>query len=581
MGKAAVTRTIIIGTRASKLALAQTEIVRSALLKLKHDLDVQVEHIVTKGDLVLDRPLSEIGGNGLFVTQIESALRAGSIDLAVHSAKDLPSALPADMVLAAFLPRADARDVLVSRDGVMLAELPEHARVGTSSPRRTCLLRALRPDLTLLDIRGNVDTRLRKLREGEYDAIVLAAAGLQRLGLLDCVTEWLDPHSFIPAVAQGALVVEARADDAFMVELAGALNDAGTSTVVRAERAFLARLGGTCSLPVGAYASLKDGSLHIWGMVGTDDCTIILGEHTGQETAPEEAGITLAEALLARPQLAKQAVVGRPSSSVRPLQGRKIVVTRPQEQSAGLVARLRELGATPIECPAISIAPLRDPAPLDAAISHLETYDWVIFTSVNGVTHFTGRMAALGKEISVLCERKLGAIGPATHSALQKLGCSPDFMPETYIAEAIVEQIGDLTGTRVLLPRADIARQALARGLSALGADVDEVPAYHTVHSEATGVLIDALGRDEVDAITFTSSSTVRYTIDGMLDAGLNRAEALELMNRAAIVCIGPITAGTARECGLTVTATSNEYIVDGVVDTLVKLYATQPQKED
>lgn len=302
-------RTLTIGTRASKLALAQTEIVRQALLALHHDLAVKVEHITTKGDVIQDRPLSEIGGNGLFVTQIEAALRAGSIDLAVHSAKDLPSTLPTDMTLAAFLPRADARDVLISRDGVLLANLPVGARVGTSSPRRTCLLHAMRPDLTLLDIRGNVDTRLRKLREGQYDAIVLAAAGLERLGLLDCVTEWLDPRTFVPAVAQGVLAVEAHADNSSIIELAGALNDPDTSMAVRAERTFLAQMGGGCSLPVGAYATLVNGNLRLVGMVGVTDGTVVRDEY-GAEPAPashlsfalmpEEVGVALAEDLLNR-----------------------------------------------------------------------------------------------------------------------------------------------------------------------------------------------------------------------------------------------------------------------------------------
>ena len=263
----------------------------------------------------------------------------------------------------------------------------------------------------------------------------------------------------------------------------------------------------------------------------------------------------------------------------RPLEGRRIVITRAKEQSADLIERLTELGAEPIACPAISIIPLHDPAPLDAAIYRLETYDWVVFTSVNGVRHFTERMALLGAEPSLLSERKLCAIGPATHLALEKAGCSPDFMPDTYVAEAIIDQIGDIKGKRVLLPRADIAREALATGLRGLGAHVDEVPAYHTVHGEATGILIHLLRRDAVDALTFTSSSTVRYTLDSMA-VGLGKALTLELMGRAAIVCIGPITARTAEDCGLTVTATAREYTMEGLVHTLVNLYATQQEQD-
>ena len=259
-----------------------------------------------------------------------------------------------------------------------------------------------------------------------------------------------------------------------------------------------------------------------------------------------------------------------------PLQGRRIVITRATEQSASLVARLRELGAIPIECPAILIAPLRDPTPLDAAISHLETYDWVIFTSVNGVRTFTERMTALGKDALLLCQRKLGAIGPATRSSLEKLGCTVAFMPGAYVAEAIIEQIGDVKGQRVLLPRADIARDTLTNGLRDLGAQVDEVPAYRTVPGETMGELVELLRQRQVDAITFTSSSTVRYTRDGMLAAGLTEAEALDLMNHTHIVCIGPITAGTARALGLSVATVATEYTADGLVHTLVELYTAQ-----
>lgn len=293
------TRILIIGTRSSKLALVQAEIVRAALLRLRPDLDIRLEHITTKGDVVQDRPLSEIGGNGLFVTQIEDALRACRVDIAVHSAKDLSSTLPSDMALAAFLPRADARDVLVSRDDATLSKLPPGARVGTSSPRRTCQLRALRSDLTLLDIRGNVDTRLRKLQDGQYDAIVLAAAGLERLGMLDCVTEWFPTDVMIPAVGQGALAVEVRASDSFTLDLVSRINDLSTSTVVRAERAFLAHIGGGCSLPVGAYATASNGEIRVVGMIGSVDGHVIRGDQVGDRSEPEQVGIMLAERLLA------------------------------------------------------------------------------------------------------------------------------------------------------------------------------------------------------------------------------------------------------------------------------------------
>jgi hydroxymethylbilane synthase len=567
----AETRTVVIGTRASKLALAQAEIVRAALILANPGLQVRLEHITTQGDANQQSPLSRIGGNGLFVTQIEAALRSGQVDLAVHSAKDLPSLLPPDMALAAFLARADPRDVVVSREGARLAELPAGARVGTSSPRRTWLLRAMRPHLEILDIRGNVDTRLRKLREGQYEAIVLAAAGLERLGLIDCVTEWLDPYIFTPAVAQGVLAVEVRSDDKLMLELTTPLNNRDSSIVVRAERAFLSTIAGGCSLPVGAYATLAGDTLHISGMIGSADDRIARADHDGSASDPERVGAALAGKLL------KDATVNAQDPHL-PLEGKRIVVTRTREQSGGLVARLQALGATPIECPVISIVPLEDTTLLDRAISDLDSYDWVIFTSVNGVQAFAERLAALLVSIERLCARKVGTIGPATRAAVEKLGCQVAFMPDTYVAEAILEQIGNMAGQRVLLPRADIAREALAAGLRQKGAIVDEVASYHTVAGSSVASLLEYLKAGSVDAITFTSSSTVLHTIEGVAAAAHDEDTAIRLLRQTALVCIGPITAATLEEYGLLATAVAKEYTVNGLVDALVQLFTALEQ---
>ncbi|HJZ47948.1 MAG TPA: hydroxymethylbilane synthase, partial [Roseiflexaceae bacterium] len=243
---------VVIGTRASKLALVQTHMIRDGLLAAHPDLTVAVEHITTKGDVILDRPLSAIGDKGLFVTEIEDALREGRIDLAVHSAKDLPSELPGDMALAAFPTRADPRDALIARNGLRLSSLPDGAYVGTSSLRRACQLRHLRPDLRIGDLRGNVDTRLRKLHEGQYDAIVLAAAGLERLGRAGEISEYLDPGVMLPAVSQGILAIEIRAGDEATAALVAPLDDPAARVAARAERAFLARIGGGCQVPIGA-----------------------------------------------------------------------------------------------------------------------------------------------------------------------------------------------------------------------------------------------------------------------------------------------------------------------------------------
>ena len=264
-------RPLTVGTRGSALALTQTESVIAMLRALHPGLDVRVERITTKGDVMRDVPLATLGGRGVFVDAIEEALRLKVIDLAVHSAKDLPSRVPPDLAIGAFLERADPRDVLISHAGP-LRDLPRGARVGTSSLRRVSQVHAVRPDLDTRDLRGNVDTRLRKLDAGDYDAIVLAGAGLLRLGLEERVTEWLSAESMLPSPGQGALAVEIRADDVELRDLVRPLAHAPTEAALAAERAFLARLGAGCAAAVGAYATLGDDDrLTLRAMIGTAD----------------------------------------------------------------------------------------------------------------------------------------------------------------------------------------------------------------------------------------------------------------------------------------------------------------------
>lgn len=262
----------------------------------------------------------------------------------------------------------------------------------------------------------------------------------------------------------------------------------------------------------------------------------------------------------------------------QPLAGRRIVVTRPASQSAELIAQLRGLGAEPIACPAIAIAPPDDYAPLDAAIARLPNYDWLIVTSANGVHALLGRMAALGASQAPLRALTIGAIGPATAATLAEYGLSAAFMPGEYVAEAILAEIGDVAGRRILLPRADIARAALAEGLRARGAQVDEIAAYRTVPGAGAASLADPLRAGTIDAITFTSSSTVRYLLDGLQAAGLARADAIAALSAAAVICIGPITADTARAEGLRVDAIAQEFTGDGLVAMLVDWFRTPSQ---
>lgn len=293
-------RVITIGTRSSKLALTQTNMIKAALEAAHPGLEVRIEHITTKGDIILDRPLSAIGDKGLFVTEIEDAMREGRVDLAVHSAKDLPSDLPEDMVLAAFPPREDPRDALVARDGLTLASLPEGAVVGTSSLRRSCQLRAARPDLQIKELRGNIDTRVRKLHEGQYDAIVLAAAGLLRINIGHEISEYLDPAVMLPAVSQGILGLEIRANDPAIAALLAPLNHPEVQAAAQAERAFLSRIGGGCQVPIAAYAQLQGDTITLEGLIGAIDGRTLRSSISGPAEQSAQLGTQLAEQLLAQ-----------------------------------------------------------------------------------------------------------------------------------------------------------------------------------------------------------------------------------------------------------------------------------------
>jgi hydroxymethylbilane synthase len=290
---------IRLGTRRSALALAQAHAVAAQLRTL--GAEVEMVPMRSEGDRLLEVPLAAVGGKGLFVREIEEALLEGVIDGAVHSLKDLPAELPAGLVLAAFTEREDPRDVLVSRSGVSLEGLPPGAVIGTSSPRRRALARALRPDLVVEPIRGNVDTRVRKLERGPWDAVILAAAGLRRLGLELEHTRPLDPAVFVPAVGQGILTVEVRDADRSTRAWIDRIDHAPTRICARAERAYLGRLGASCHTPTAAHAVLDGACLRMSAFVASEDGRRVLrGVESGAAGESEALGRRLAEALLAR-----------------------------------------------------------------------------------------------------------------------------------------------------------------------------------------------------------------------------------------------------------------------------------------
>jgi len=291
---------IRLGSRGSKLALWQAEFVQSEIER-KTGRKVGITRIKTTGDMILDVPLARVGGKGLFVKEIEEALLSGQIDLAVHSMKDVPTDLPDGLTIVAITRREDPRDAFLSVKYRSFAELPRGAKLGTSSLRRQTQLLGLRPDLSVESLRGNLDTRIRKMEEGRFDAIILAAAGLRRLGWESKITQYIPEEMSLPAIGQGALGIEIRSDDPDTREAVSFLNDRETALAVRAERGFLKRLEGGCQVPIASHGRVEGDKIVLQGMVGRPDGSeVIRGSAQGSISDPEALGVVLAEQLLGR-----------------------------------------------------------------------------------------------------------------------------------------------------------------------------------------------------------------------------------------------------------------------------------------
>lgn len=592
---------IVIGSRGSKLALWQANWVKDQLVAAGHTVEIKV--IKTTGDKLQrsspSKPLppsvaqavAEAGAKGLFIKEIEEALRAGQVDVAVHSLKDLPTAQPEGLLVAAVPPREDARDVFISRNGGTFTALPSGARIGTSSLRREAQLRALRSDVVVIPLRGNLDTRLRKLERGDCEALVLAAAGVHRLGLAARVSAYFSLDEMCPAVGQGALAIEVRQDDSRTRAAIEPLDHAPTHRAVRAERAVLARLGGGCQVPIAAYAQGEDGQLRLRGVVGSPSGgRIIRSQASGSFQDPEGLGAAVAEELLrlgAREILNTDIAAKAPGlkppgvivageaahlrgqlngSERRPLFGKRIVVTRRREQADALSGELSALGAEVVEVPTIEI---RDPAswePLDAAIRRLEEFDYLLVTSANGVRNFLVRLKACGRDVRHLKGLTIGAIGPATAAEFAKAGIKGDLLPREYRAEGLLEALSgrDVRGKAFLIPRAKVARDLVPRVLAEKGARVEVVEAYETVVPELPREELDRLFTPPPDAITFTSSSTAQNFAKLV---GEDRVAGV--LRGIAIASIGPVTSETVRRLGLTVTIEASESTLHGLVRAL------------
>jgi hydroxymethylbilane synthase len=489
---------------------------------------------------------------------LQEALLAGSIDLAVHSTKDVPTIEPVGLAIAAYPQREDPRDAVVSRHGVGLADLPPSPVIGTSSRRRAVQVLALRPDATIVDLRGNIDTRLRKSETTEYDAVILAAAGLTRMGWQDRITEYLPVEEFVPSPGQGALAIEARVSPDLAWPLAAALDDPAISLAVSLEREFLRAMGGGCTTPLGANAVVAGDSIRFVGMMATTDGVRLLREVVtfGTRDAHDEVQ-----------RLAQRMMSGLGPAwtgadlPTRPLAGKVAVVTGTADFAERTGAAFAREGAEPLAVPTLDVQPSSDPEGLAAALDRLERglYQWLVVTSRQTVPVLAGKAVHPGTGIV--------AVGAATARALVEAGLWTTIVPEDETSDGIVAELAnlDLAGTRMLCLFGDRAGSTIVDAAREQGATVDRVESYRTVAVETIPDAARAIiRRGRVDIAVFPSPSSAK-TLVRHLGADL------AALSGACLVAIGPTTGRAMTRLGLpvhvTATSPSPEAVVAGCRD--------------
>lgn len=547
-----------LGTRGSALALAQAQIVARAL-ELQ-GIDHQVVVMETAGDR---RAPDTAWGEGAFVAAIERALLEGTVDLAVHSAKDVPTDEDPRLRIAAYLARGEPLDALVVATSTTdeqvnsVDDLWPGAVIGTDSPRRTGFLRALRPDVDVRPLHGNVDTRLRRLDDGYVDALVLAAAGLIRLGRAERITARLSAEMIPPAPGQGAICVQARAEDVATLELLAAIDDSPTRRAVESERALLRATGGGCRAPVGALASVDGEQFSIVAGFATLD-----GRATGIDhlDGAADASVQLAEELGRRLVDRRATVAGR----------RRVLVTRPADGAQRLVARLAEHGIGGVVVPAIEIEMEADSGVLDDLFATPSAVDLAVVTSVNGARAV--RRAAEGGGHS-LASVRWAAVGSVTARELRAGGALEVWTPSAANVAQLAEELPVQPASRVWMIRGSLAEAELPDRLRERGADVREAIVYRTIEAPTSShsLLAEALDGGRLRAVIHASPSAIRGLTQVAERIG-RRAD----VDRLPVICIGPTTAAAAHQAGLTVLGESATQAAEGLAELAAGLLAGQ-----
>jgi len=566
------TKIIKIGTRGSKLALYQAFLVQEELQKNFPETTFILEIIKTKGDQILDVALSKIGDKGLFTKEMETALFNGEIDMAVHSLKDLPTKFPEGAKLGAVLKRGDIRDALISSDGRKIKDLTSEDVIATSSLRRKAQLLRINPDFKIIEIRGNVNTRIRKMQEGYCDVMVMAGAGLQRLEMGEYISELFDPELMIPACSQGAIAVEIRENDPDTEALLAKINHQETFLATEAERTFLGTLEGGCQIPVGSYTKIEGDKFKITGFISSIDGTKFLRESAEGD---------LSQAVYLAAKLAKNLFntggadilkeirnenLANPQSDLA-LKDKLIISTRPIEASDTLPEIIRSVGAKLFSLPMIEIVP----SPLDPQmaekLNNLEQFNWIFFTSKNGVVNFFKQLIDAKGSTALPKTVKLAVIGYKTSLELEYYGYAPTFISEENTAEEFLNRFYakyQPENLNILLSLGNLADNTLQNILT-LRNMVHRIDVYQTVKpAKADPEIMEMIKNDEYDLIVFTSPSTF-HNFSSFCDS--------TLLGKLKMASIGSVTTKAIQKAGFEPLFTAKKSNAEGIRDAITEFY--------
>lgn len=565
-------QTIRIGTRGSQLALYQANVVKEELEQKFPGYKFQIVVIKTKGDKILDVPLSKIGDKGLFTKELEIAMFDNEIDMAVHSLKDLPTRFPEGVELGAVLKRGEVRDALISTSKRRLEELTADDIIATSSLRRKAQLLRINKNFRIVEIRGNVNTRIRKMEEGYCTVMVMAGAGLQRLGMDQYISEMIDPQLVIPACSQGAIAIEIRENDQRIAGLVSAISDRETFIATEAERAFLRTLEGGCQIPVGSYSRISEGKFEINGFISSINGEEYLCESAaGPIEKAVDISVGLAQKLLeiGGRDILKNIKLEDPFENTRelPLKNRIFISTRAPEAGDTLPDLIGAQGGTLLSLPMIEIKSVELKKDDATKIRQLEIYDWLFFTSRNGVVHFFGQLIDLTGSSELPASLKIAVVGAKTASELEYYGYSPTFTSTSHGSADMVSEFMALhkpENLKILLSLGNLADNTLKDHL-AVRNQVDRIDVYNTCRPEKVDQsILKQIAAGQYDMVLFTSPSTFGH---------FSSLAGPEILSKLKMASIGTTTSRAVHEAGYDPLLTAKMSSAEGLTDAIIKYY--------